>query len=593
MLTRINVKNFKSIRDLTVEISDNIFVLAGQNESGKSSVLEAIYYFQQRESNIDTINFEEQSADNLKQEISMTFDFDKFVNREVLVDEMVSEFSAIFDIPNLIINENIINIISKIKTTEITWINDFGSNVRTDYFNVDKDTKAMLHYIWNSILNVNPEAKDRKLIFETKVSRLVEVLWNNTPYFVFFNEVEDLLPDSINLNLYLEDKVELKGRSAVNNFETIIGVKFSDINSKTFNQKKTKIDFYNNKISVDFRNDWNQKLGDTSKVTVSFEITNDDTGQPNVYFLIDTKDGVPLPLRQRSKGLIWFFSLWLELKANEDKPMIWLFDEPGAYLHINAHKDMLNVFKRLKKKGHQIIYSTHTPSLIDTDNLANIGLVYNSLEIGSKIEGITSSKFDSQNKRDALQPVASAMGFSPTADFSVLAKKNVILEGLSDFYYFTAMAKILEIECDYKFVPALGIKMTKVTPLISFCVGYGLEWLLIMDNGNNPKVTKEELSSILFESNMGLADRYIYITEEKEIEDLFDIEDFKNLKSAIINNSAKLPSATIGDKNKVIISKLFHSKVMNGTIDSNNISEKAKKRFTDVFNFINTALKSK
>src|SRR5699024_4191372 len=54
-----------------------------------------------------------------------------------------------------------------------------------------------------------------------------------------------------------------------------------------------------------------------------------------------------------------------------DKLLI-LLDEPGVFLHVNAQKELINLFHKLTQNGHQLLYTTHSPSMIDTDNISNI-----------------------------------------------------------------------------------------------------------------------------------------------------------------------------------------------------------------------------
>ena len=128
-----------------------------------------------------------------------------------------------------------------------------------------------------------------------------------------------------------------------------------------------------------------------------------------------------------------------------------LFDEPGLHVHIKANQDMIKVFRKLNEKNLQIIYSTHSPALIDTDNLHNIGLVINDFQNGTLVEGLTTSIINSKNKKDALYPIAEAMGVVPLKDFSVLKEKNVLLEGLSDYWYLKGMSNLLNIKPNYEF----------------------------------------------------------------------------------------------------------------------------------------------
>ena len=94
-LTSVRIKNFKSIKDSgEIFFSGSLFVLAGQNESGKSSILEALEAYETEKFDKDNINFEEEQGGNKKQEILCTYEItqgDDFVKD--LQDELREKFS--------------------------------------------------------------------------------------------------------------------------------------------------------------------------------------------------------------------------------------------------------------------------------------------------------------------------------------------------------------------------------------------------------------------------------------------------------------------------------------------------------------------
>jgi len=342
-------------------------------------------------------------------------------------------------------------------------------------------------------------------------------------------------------------------------------------------------------LSTKFQKAWKQRIYSEGDLYIKFQINNENvSGQavPTVFFYIETKDNVLLEPRKRSKGMIWFLSAWLELKSMEDgRERVILYDEPGLHLHVKAHKDILDVFDELVKKGHQVIYSTHSPSLINTELLHNIGLVINTKDNGTIVEGLTTTKLDTTYKQEALQPIAEAMGLEPLKDFSVLSRKNVLLEGLSDFWYFKSMAKILGKETDYKFVPGIGIKGNHIYHLISFCIGYGLDWLLIMDNGENPKATKEDLKEKVFNGNDEELNKKIKLLSKSEIENLFTPKDVSLLDNKIKNDDKRKPSTIIG-KRKILFAREFASKVEREEIKKEHLSNDSVQNFEAIFKWI-------
>ena len=97
--------------------------------------------------------------------------------------------------------------------------------------------------------------------------------------------------------------------------------------------------------------------------------------------------------------------------------VILLLDEPGLSLHAKAQKDLLQFFEGELASRHQVIYTTHSPFMIDLGHLNRVRTVENrSLEeesnqlkyseSGTKV----SSEVHSAGK-DTLIPLQSALGY--------------------------------------------------------------------------------------------------------------------------------------------------------------------------------------
>ncbi len=595
MIKKIRIKNFNSIKDTgDIEFSRNIFVLAGQNESGKTSVLEAMKTFEKEDFNIDTLNFEEQQNENLKQEVSISYEVD---NQSYFIDSLRNSLRDNFSIDE----EDVfldIKKLEKIKSYLITKIYDHKNETLSIFVN---DT--VLGILKSSILEKEVEKTDEegniKMIKEKKIDIdenkeiISKIFWEISPKIILFDTFSDLLPDKISITDIESKNTKAKGYNAVKSLEKLLNKDFVSISKLSATQKKSRTDKEKVNLSNKFKDAWKQRIHDDGKLEIVFWIESENVEGvivDYIYFALETKNNVTLEPRKRSKGMIWFLSAWLELKSKEDlKNLVILFDEPGLYLHIKAHSDILGLFNDLVRKGHQVIYSTHSPSLINVEKLDNIGLVLNDERYGTIVEELTTSKINTQYKRDALQPISEAMGLEPLKEFSIIQEKNVLLEGLSDFWYFSAMAKILDKKIDYKFVPGIGVRGTHIYPLISFCIGYGLNWLLVMDNGHNPKEVKKDLAEKLFCGDISLIETKAYLINEDEIENMFTISDFKLVDGKIKGSASKKPIDFVKSK-KVIFSKIFFKKVDKGEIKKEDLSKKSITNFEKVFEWIESNL---
>lgn len=94
-------------------------------------------------------------------------------------------------------------------------------------------------------------------------------------------------------------------------------------------------------------------------------------------WVTDNIDGSRIELEQRGKGFQWFLSFYIVFNvesAEGHKEAILLLDDPGLYLHASAQANLITVLRRLSKKN-QLIYTTHSPFMIDIEALDTIRTV--------------------------------------------------------------------------------------------------------------------------------------------------------------------------------------------------------------------------
>lgn len=83
-------------------------------------------------------------------------------------------------------------------------------------------------------------------------------------------------------------------------------------------------------------------------------------------------------LEGRSAGLQWFLSFYLvflvECEASH-KDAILLLDEPGVSLHPIAQEDLFDFFDTLSN-DNQVFYTSHSPFMVNSDQLDRVRTVY-------------------------------------------------------------------------------------------------------------------------------------------------------------------------------------------------------------------------
>ena len=136
---------------------------------------------------------------------------------------------------------------------------------------------------------------------------------------------------------------------------------------------------------------------------------------------------VEVNLDERSRGLKWFFSFYITFSADtsdggSSDNAILLLDEPGLYLHALSQADLLHHFADDFK--NQIIYTTHSPFMVPTENLDAIRTVNITQDAGTTVTDTPTG--DSRT----LFPLQMALGFSLSQSLFV-GSDNLIVEGVT------------------------------------------------------------------------------------------------------------------------------------------------------------------
>lgn len=177
--------------------------------------------------------------------------------------------------------------------------------------------------------------------------------------------------------------------------------------------------------------------------------------------LIITKNDEPLTLDYQSTGFRWFFNLYFNLLANNDLKAgdIVIMDEPATHLHVRGQQELRKFLKDFTlKTGINIVLATHSPFLIDMNHLDELRVVKN-------INGRTIIENDfaaiNPNDSDTLSSVIDAL----TVQTHILCdpdKQLVFVEGITDYNAYIKFASMLgEKYQNLCFLPVNGIGKTQ------------------------------------------------------------------------------------------------------------------------------------
>jgi hypothetical protein len=156
--------------------------------------------------------------------------------------------------------------------------------------------------------------------------------------------------------------------------------------------------------------------------------------------VVEDELGVEVELDQRSEGYQWlvsFFVVFFAESAGRRKNAILLLDEPGLSLHGLKQREFRATVSRLAE-SNQTLYTTHSPFLVGPSELDLVRVVeMTDRTVGTKVHtSITASE------PAALLPLQEALGYD-LAQSLFAQQRNLVLEGLTDYWYVDAVAHLL------------------------------------------------------------------------------------------------------------------------------------------------------
>lgn len=185
-----------------------------------------------------------------------------------------------------------------------------------------------------------------------------------------------------------------------------------------------------NSASVDLTRSIREVWGD-EKVTLRLV----PDGQYLKVVVVDDL-GVEVELDQRSEGFRWLVSFFVVFKAQamgDLKNAVLLLDEPGLSLHALKQQEFRKTVSRLAA-DNQVIYTTHSPFLVGTDELDLVRIVeMTSREAGTQVH----TRLVVDDPR-SVYPLQIALGYE-LAQSLFGQTRNLVCEGLTDMMYLEAL----------------------------------------------------------------------------------------------------------------------------------------------------------
>ncbi len=432
-------------------------------------------------------------------------------------------------------------------------------------------------------------------------TELAEEIFKILPDFEMFEDFSSLLPNRIDLEDIIRANKRAEGYKAAINFLTITGLEYSFFQQPSSRILKQKIENLNGELTLNFQDFWRQNVGKNNKININFELSHYDhtnpekSGKPFIEFWI--KDELErLYPKQRSRGVRWFLSFFLELKATAmDKSKnhkVLLIDEPAVSLHARAQEDVLKVFDDIKERI-QIIYTTHSPHLIDVNKLYRILAVQRAIEDDMKSETLVySARSLKSATADTLSPIYSTMGARLNQQEIIKSFNNVIVKDLATYYFMKAVVAITGFEKECYFLPASGAESMPM--MVNILMGWGIDYVILNFGNSEERIVHEKLMKEQYDNKIDLASKQMLFLEDyPDTEDFFSTIDFKKYVVKVREGITVKNSEYLIDNNnsRVILASNFLQEVTSGDVSFKTLDEETRDNLNSFIQQLSAILK--
>ena len=580
-LIKANIIRYKCIEtEQSFDVEDDVTVLVGMNESGKTSILEALaktQYFETDEK--FTFNMIHDFPRKQKKSVDKTGEIPDAVKLEYQVDNNVlHEIYKELGIKPLNNKFSVTYYYDNHWTWKLSWINtlEFMKEKIVSLEFENQDLSSSLQNVSNKSQFKNVlENKNEMGYSEDDIKKLDSLKvffkdtnsWEKSPIdeFVVFKYLIPNLPKF----MYYDDYYSLPSRVSLTKLEENFTdsakktakalLELADIDIETltksdnFEEFIAELEATEAIISAELFKYW--KTNKNLKILFRID-KKEETDGYNSTRIVDRileirvqnqRTGVSLPLENRSKGFNWFFSflVWfMKIQEKRDTTYILLLDEPGLNLHAKAQNDLLKFIFDLSN-DYQIIYTTHSPFMIETDKLNKVRTVF------EKKDGTTISDSVQEKDPNTLFPLQAALGYDLAQNLFV-SKKNLLVEGISDLTYLSIISTILEahgregLNSEVMIVPVGGAD--KVATFISLLRGNKLELVCLLDTFTDQsarsRLNNMVAKQIIKENNI-LFYHDVIQSDHADIEDLFLKSDYVDLYNKTFD--VEIDSTTLTD----------------------------------------------
>ncbi|MCV0392779.1 MAG: ATP-binding protein [Nitrosopumilus sp.] len=583
-LRKFRVRAYRCIHDSGEITVGDLAAFVGRNESGKTTILQALTLLN-RDETVSELDLCDEMSEELKEEIRLAEGEFELNQHEIgLIKEKFPNLPEIKKIKLIRTNRNSkvqyefediklsdnsnegINSWENFSKEILEFLSTIPNHLRiqidTKFFEgpVPKNQEAFdsgmaefsnqFHVIaiqepkvieeWEKIYEKPENQYPNLLSGESEKTALQNFIWSDLhPRFVYFSDYKKIY-GNINLNEYLREERGERADSIeyIEEFDKAETVRnlfyLAELDMKELDQVKESpskciklLNAASNRLTSKLNPAWK---GDPIHVDLRY-----NPGNIMSVVISDVhKDGTITNtglLNRRAEGFKWTFSFIVNFAAEtqraELKEAILLLDEPARNLHPTQQMGISDLLKNLAG-SNQVLYATHSPFMIFDYTPGNLLVV--ELDKRKHLSRIFYDYWNADDK--TLTPILYGLSRGQVEsivdrEIGTNSRPVIIVETMSDAMYLNAFDKFLQ-DPNISMNPlnvVAAYNKNSVLPLAIFYRNHGYKTFILLDNSDESKQISAQLASNEFSSIQTI----FFEREGKKLESIEDyivLEDY-------------------------------------------------------------------
>lgn len=555
-LKRARIKDFRCVDDSNEFSIQQVTCLVGKNESGKTTILKALHKLKPENPTLEefelsrdypkrkwrpsdptpdgqVIETEWELADDEWVQLEAQFGNGTITSRTFTLSkgyDNVRRFAIAVDevllVKNLIVDASL-NAIEKKPLNDAENV----ASLKSQLENI-ASRSAKQETLYNKIVETFGDDAQKAIIIA--VSKMV-------PTFLYFDQYLRL-PGIISVDAINQRRTENALTNEDRVFEALLALAGTSLETlqktNTFETFNSSLRAVSNTISQQIFDYWTQNRHLEVQMRMDQGLSSDPAPFNSGYVFRTRIDNrrhkADTSFDDRSSGFVWFFSflVWFyQLRDTYKQNLVILLDEPGLALHARAQADLLRYINEQLRPEYQVIYTTHSPFMIDTDNILAARTVEDVVIVDPKTkhETLLGSKVSEEvlsTDPDTISPLQRALDYELTQTLFI-GRHTVLVEGSSDFLYIKWFSQQLEKRSkaglDYRWNISIVGGIDRIPGFVSLFRGNRLQVAALVDVQHGDKQKIDNARRSLEENHLLTITKYTG-AKEGDIEDLLGRE---------------------------------------------------------------------